>query len=107
MRQLGFPDVDFSTSLLNNNQRSINWIESGYKPTKKLWQENLSKLEIFKARQYKEIEIYWTPGPTNLANIFTKEDKDIVHYESVRFQMVMPRESFCLTIKANAWGVLE
>ena len=38
---------------------------------------------------------------------FTKEDKDVAHFESVRDQMVMPRESFRLPIKAKSWGVLE
>ena len=36
-----------------------------------------------------------------------KEDKDVAHFESVRDQMVMPRESFRLPIKAKSWGVLE
>ena len=53
------------------------------------------------------MDIYWTLGPTNLADIFTKEDKDVAHFESVRDQMVMPRESFRLPIKAKSWGVLE
>ena len=97
MRQLRLSDVDFPTSLLNNNQGSIDWIESGCKLTKKIQHENLSKLGIYKARQYKEIEIYWTPGSTNLDDIFTKEDKDVVHFESVRDQMVMPRKKIvCL-----------
>ena len=62
---------------------------------------------IYEARQYKEVEIHWTPGPTNLADIFTKEDKDVVHFEAVRDQMVIPQESFRLPIKAKSWGVLE
>ena len=62
---------------------------------------------IYKACQYKEVKIYWTPGPTNLADIFTKEDKDVAHFESVRDQMVMPQESCCLPIKANLKGMLE
>ena len=72
MRQLGLPDVDFPTPLLNDNQGSIDWIESGCKPTKKLRHENLSELGIYEARLYNEVDIYWTPGPTNLADIFTK-----------------------------------
>ena len=62
---------------------------------------------IYEARLYNEVDIYWTPGPTNLADIFTKEDKDVAHFESVRDQMVMPRKSFRLPIKAKSWGVLE
>ena len=36
-----------------------------------------------------------------------KEDKDVAHFESVRDQMVLPRDSFRLPIKAKSWGVLE
>ena len=102
MRQLGLPDVEFPTPLLNDNQGSIDWIESGCKQTKKLRHENLFKLGIYEARQYKEVEIYWTPGPTNLADIFTKEDKDVAHFEAVCDQMVIPRGSFHLPIKAKS-----
>ena len=31
----------------------------------------------------------------------------MAHFESVKDQMVMPRESFRLPIKAKSWGVLE
>ena len=47
MKQLGLPDVEFPTPLLNNNQGSTDWIESGCKSTKKLQHENLSELGIF------------------------------------------------------------
>ena len=95
------------TPLLNDNQGSIDWIESGCKPTKKLQHENLSELGIYKAQLYTEVDIYWMSGPTNLTDIFTKEDNNVAHFESVRYQMVMPRESFRLPIKAKSWGVLE
>ena len=107
MRQLGLPDVDFNTPLLNDNQGSIDWIESGCKPTKKLRHENLSELGIYEARLYNEVDIYWTPGPSNLADIFTKEDKDVAHFESVRDQMVMPRESFRLPIEAKQFDSID
>ena len=53
------------------------------------------------------------PGSSNPADLFTKEDKDVAHFESIRDQMVMPRESFRLPNNGNspnnshAWGVLE
>ena len=34
------------------------------------------------------------PGASNLADLFTKIDKDVAHYEAIRDKMVMPRESF-------------
>ena len=113
MKQLGLPDVDFPTPLLNDNQGSIDWIESGCKPTKKLRHENLADLGIAKAREHDEVQVYWMPGASNLADIFTKEDKDVAHYESIRDKMVMPRESFGLPSNSHSnnnstsWGVLE
>ena len=55
MKQLGLPDVDFPTPLLDDNQGSIDWIESRCKPTKKLRYENLSELGISEAREHDEI----------------------------------------------------
>ena len=96
MKQLGLPDINFLTPLLNDNQGNIDWIESGHKPTKKLRHKNLSELGILEAREYNEVQIYWIPGALNPANLFTKEDNDVAHYESICNQMVMPRESFGL-----------
>ena len=36
MRQYGLPDIEFPTQLMNDNKGSVDWIESGCKPTKKL-----------------------------------------------------------------------
>ena len=94
MRQLGLPDVEYPTPLLNDNQGSIDWIESGCKPTKKLRHENLSELGIAEAQEDGDVEIYWVPGNTNGADLFTKEDNNVQHFESLRDLMVTPRETF-------------
>ena len=112
MRQLGLPDIDYPTPVLNDNRGSLEWIESGCKPTKKLRHENLSELGIAKAREHGEIQLYWIPGKTNPADLFTKEDNDIQHFELLRDQMVMPREAFGISFMSSdqspaRWGVLE
>ena len=119
MRQLGLTDIEFPTPLMNDNQGSIDWIESGCKPTKKLRHENLSELGIKEAREHKEVKLFWMAGATNPANLFTKEDNDIKHYETLRDNMVTSREAFATPINdltatttndSNAdtlWGVLE
>ena len=91
MKQLGLPNVDYPTPLLNDNQRSVGWIKFVCKPTKKLRHENLLELGISEAREHDEVQIYWVPGASDTSDLFTKEDKDIAHYESIRDQMVMPR----------------
>ena len=62
MQQLGLlPEVKLPTSTLNDNQGSVNWIESGCKATKKLRQENISEFKIAEAGmyKYKKINIHW------------------------------------------------
>ena len=86
MKQLGLPDIEYPTPLMNDNQGSIDWIELGCKPTKKLRHENLSKLGIKEAREYKEVQLYWMAGATNPADLFTKEDNDVKHFETLRDQ---------------------
>ena len=50
------------------------------------------------------------PGASNPSDLFTKEDKDVAHYKSIRDQMVMPRELFALSSnnylsnKSHIWG---
>ena len=46
MKQLGLPDIDYPTPLLNDNQDSINWIGSDCCLTKKLGHKNLAELGI-------------------------------------------------------------
>ena len=94
MKQLGLPDIEYPTPLMNDSQGSIDWIESGCKPTKKLRHKNLLELGIKEARAYKEVQLYWMAGATNPANLFTKEDNDVKHFETLRDQMVTSREAF-------------
>ena len=79
---------------MNDNRGSLDWVESGCKPTKKLHHENLGELEIAEAQEHGEIQLYWMPGKTNPADLFTKEDNNAQHFELLRDQMVMPWEAF-------------
>ena len=83
MKQLGLPNVDFPTLLLNDNQESINWIESGCKPMKKLTHESLLELGILEAREHNEVKVYWMLGASNPSNLFTNKDNDAAHYKSI------------------------
>ena len=94
IRELGLPDIDCPTPVLNDNRGSIDWIDSGCKPTKKLRHENLAELGIAEAKQHGEVSIYWIPGKTNPADAFTKEDNDVQHHCSLRDLMVISREFF-------------
>ena len=93
MRQLGLSDVNNPTPVLNDNKGSVDWVESGCKATKKLRHENISELSIAEGRLNGEVEIAWIPGKSNPSDIFTKEDKDVGHFEGLRDLMVKPRES--------------
>ena len=106
MRQLGLSDVSYPTPILNDNRGSIDWIESGCKPTKKLRHENLAELGIAEAKRHGEVSFLWMPGVTNPSDLFTKEDNDVQHYCSLRDLMVVSREDF-LQSQINRWGVLK
>ena len=113
MQQIGLPDIDYPTPVLNDNQGSIDWIDSGCKPTKKLRHENLVELGIYEAKKYNEVSFFWIPGKTNPADVFTKEDSDKQHYHKLRDLMVIPRELFSPPPGDNTypdpsrWGVLK
>lgn len=93
MRQLGLRDVSNPTPVLNDNKGSVDWVESGCKATKKLRYENISELSIAEGRLHREVDIAWILGKTNPSDIFTREDKDVGHFERLRDLMVKPRES--------------
>ena len=106
MKQLNLPDVEYPTPVLNDNRGSVDWTDSGCKPTKKLRHENLAELGISEAKSFGEVSILWMPGATNPADIFTKEDNDVAHYCGLRDLMVTSRESF-MTLPEHRWGVLK
>ena len=101
---MGLPDIAYPTPLLNKNQGSIEWIESGCKPTNKLQHKNLSELGIAEAQEHGEVEIYWIPGNTNVADLFTKEDNDVQYFESLCDLMVTPHETFEINFTNHAPG---
>ena len=71
MRQLGLPDVDYSTPILNNNKGAIDQIDAGCKPTKKSITKTFSTYESMKQRnmmkchsigsQVKPIQLTYSP----------------------------------------------
>ena len=80
---LGLSDINAPTPILSNNQGSIDWVESKGIATKKLRHENTNEFKIAEARFHNEINILWIPGKKNPADIFTKKDKDVGHYEGL------------------------
>ena len=77
---------------LNISDCLVNYIQHTLCAVRKLRHENISEFKIAEARLHDEINILWIPGKTNPADIFTKEDKDVGHYEGLRDHMVKPRE---------------
>ena len=106
MEQLGLPDVHTPTPILNDNQGSLDWIESGCRPSKKLRHENLAELGIAEAKQHDEVTFHWVAGKVNPSDIFTKEDNDVGHYQSLRDMMVASREHIYESSQVQ-WGVLK
>ena len=48
MRQLGLHEVTLPNPMLNDNQGSVDWVESGCKATKKLRHKNISDSKSLK-----------------------------------------------------------
>ena len=94
MKQLGLPGIDCPTPVLNDNRGSVDWIDSGCKPTKKLRHENLAELGVAEAEEHGEVSFCWIPGKTNPSDVFTKEDNDVAHCCGLRDLMVKSREDF-------------
>ena len=101
MQQLGLPDVNAPTPVLNDNRGSLDWIESGCRPSKKLRHENLAELGIAEAKAHNEVTFHWIAGKINSADIFTKEDNDVKHYTTLRDGMLLPREDFGIEFRLD------
>ena len=97
--QLGLTDSSAPTPIFNDNQGSLDWISSGCKPTKKLRHENLAELGIAEAKLNDEVTFHWIQGKLNSADIFTKEDNDVQHFESIRDNIVERREDFGINFR--------
>ena len=44
------------------------------------------------------------PGALNIADLFTKEDKDDAQYETIRDKIMMPRQSFGLPRNSHSFN---
>ena len=73
MKQIGLPDIDCPTPILNDNRGAIGWIDSGCRPSKKLRHENLAELGIAEAKEHNEVSFYWIPGKASPAGTSSKE----------------------------------
>ena len=68
----------------------------------------MAELGIEEAKNNNEVSFYWTPGSSNPADIYTKEDHNVQHYESIRDQILMRREDFGISFTPVAnRGVLN
>ena len=92
---------------MNDNRRSIDWIDSGCEPAKKLRHENLAELGIAEAKECGEVSFCWTSGKTDPADTFTKEDNDAKHCYLLRDLMVTAGGKFCQPAEATATGKVD
>jgi hypothetical protein len=78
------------TPLYNDNSGSVAWGTTGA-VTKKLRHVNIREFRVREARDHQEIEILHIAGKVNPSDIFTKEDDDDLHFQTVRAAMVVAR----------------
>ena len=78
-----------STKLYNDNQACFLWSEA--MTTKGLRHIQIRKNGVREMVQQNEISILHVNGKNNLADIFTKEDKDIQHFCEIRDKILTRR----------------
>jgi hypothetical protein len=87
--ELGLPPPG-PTPVYNDNSGSVAWGTTGA-VTKKLRHVNIREFRVREARDHQEIEILHIAGKVNPSDIFTKEDDDDRHFQTVRSAMVVAR----------------
>jgi len=90
-RELEVPDGQYPAPLLyNDNKGGVCWALSEA-ITKKLRHLNIREVAVRDAVRNKDIVLAHIPGVLNLADIFTKEMKDVQHFLQLRAAILSPR----------------
>ena len=75
-----------TTTIYNDNMACIHWARN--KTSKNTRHMQIRENAIRESVQNKKVQIVHIDGKTNLADLFTKEDKDIAHFITIRNQIL-------------------
>ena len=92
MMELGLLDANQAIPILNDNSGAIDWTKTGGPASKKTRHMNIREFRVAESQKLGEVTCYWVPGKENPSDLFTKEHKDIKHYQTLRDLMICPLE---------------
>jgi hypothetical protein len=92
MEDLGLPDVNQPTPLLNDNQGSVNW-SHGASVSKKLRHINIREISVRDGVRLKYSHVLHIPGIFNVSDIFTKEHKAAETFARLAGDLIHPRQN--------------
>lgn len=90
MTELNLKETFFQkpTSIYNDNMACVQWCHN--RTTRTIRHIQLRDNAVREAVQSKKINVTHIPGKDNIADIFTKEDRDKNHFTSLRDRIVFP-----------------
>jgi len=53
---------------------------------------NIREFRVAESQKLGEVICYWVPGKENPSDLFTKEHKDLKHFQTLRDLMICPLE---------------
>jgi hypothetical protein len=91
LQDLGQPDGFKPTPLWNDNRGCVDWAK-GCTVSRKLRHINMRDLSVRLAHQLGHIDVRHIAGKRNIADLFTKEMKDVAHFREMAFTITSPRK---------------
>ena len=70
------------------------WAANGAGVAKRARRASMQEMHAREASLHKEIECYFVAGKENPADLYTKEHRDVKHFEDLRDLMVISKEAF-------------
>ena len=90
LQDLNMEDGFMPTPLYNDNRGCVDWTK-GCTVSRKLRHVNMRNLGVRLAQKNQEIDMKHIPGKRNIADILTKEHKDVEHFRNMMKTITSPR----------------
>ena len=94
LQDLGAEDGNIPTPVYNDNRGTVDWSQ-GCTVSRKLRHVNMRNLLVRLHQRVGNISVIHVDGKKNIADLFTKEMKDVQHYLEMRDVVTSPRILEC------------
>ena len=102
--ELKLPEAFRPTPVWNDNRGTVDWAK-GCSVSKKLRHVNIRENAVRLSQQLGEISVSHIEGKSNIADLFTKEHKDVLHFEQMAKTITSPR--LVQNISSNSFSPLS